>query len=610
MSVTLTEGQADHAGAFTVVDGHLTSVVGNVCVRVPAVAVLSLIAAESTDVVRRSCPDLRLRSSPLPVSARVRGSVADGFVVDLVARKGLVVAAVDSGDDSIVIGRAWHPIDVSTGQMVDELLASTGLEVGVTFRLGGFLRLLADPASDHLVVDESAPADPASDRSTLAFIEPPPGLNATLYPYQRVGAAFLRSRAANDVGALLADEMGLGKTMQVIALLLAERRRGPSLVVMPASLIPNWQRELKLFAPSLSVLPHMGPWRAGVASSLIGWDVVLVSYETLVSDEVLFAGISWNLLAADEAQRIRNPEAGRSRAIRRIPARLRVAVTGSPVENSLVDLWSVADFILPSVLGDHESFLGAFPDEEHAARHLGRLVQPLSIRRMVASVAQDLPDITQSQVPVPLEDGDAHLHDELVASGEPFGAESKLSLLCAHAGEEMTLGTFRVKPKVDFVLDLLDEVFRAGQKALIFARFTRPLDRLAAVIHELAPGAFVGILDGRLPIPERLRLIDAFDETPVPGCLLLNPEAGGVGLNITAANHVIHFTPNWNPKVTDQATARAYRRGQDLPVFVHHLAYAGSIEERALDRGDWKRDLAAAVDEGLIMGDLTGAADE
>ena len=567
---------------------------------VPAQEVLALLEAGAAAPLRSACPGLRLLSSPVGVFARISGSVAEGFLVDLVAKKGRVLTPVAVTDDSVIVGRAWHPLDIDSLRSVSQLLASAGTAPGSRMRLGGLLRLLADPASAYYVVDESSRDDADAGEAILSFMDPPHGLRADLYPYQRIGSAFLRSRSSNDVGALLADEMGLGKTLQVIALLLAECKRGPSLVVMPASLIANWQREIAAFAPSLTVLAHMGSLRAGVVNSLSGYDVTLVSYETLVADEDLLAGIAWNVVAADEAQRIRNSETARSTSIRRLPARMRVAVTGSPVENSLIDLWSVADFILPDVLGDRDSFLDAFPDEEEAARHLGRLVRPLSIRRMVSSVAKDLPSITQSRVPIPLDMIDAVAHEELLASGAAFGAESPLSLLCAHAGDDLDLSAFRDKPKVEFTLQVLDEVFAADQKALIFARFTRTLDRLAAVIRDLWPTYFIGTLDGRLAVADRQQLIDSFEQATVPGCLLLNPDAGGVGLNITAANHVLHFTPNWNPKVTDQATARAYRRGQDLPVFVYHLAYADSIEERALDRGDWRRDLAAAVDQGLV----------
>ncbi len=582
-------------------DGRLAFRAGGRTHLLDAPDVLACLADGRGDSLRAGCPGLRILSQTLPVAIEVTGAAGSGFIARRVARARGGTARVSPGAKSVIVGRAWYPLDRSSGEVVDGLLGASGIHLEDVFPLGRYLRLLADPLSGSFVVDCSDHEEPGADQSLVAFMAPPPGLKADLYPYQRIGSAFLRSRASLEVGALLADEMGLGKTMQVIALLLAERALGTSLVLAPASLLPNWNKELAKFAPSLDALVHAGPRRHGVVGPLMDHDVVIVTYETLISDEDMFRERVWNVVAADEAQRLRNPDSARSQIARRIPSRMRVAVTGTPVENSLADLWSVADYIIPNVLGDRDDFVEAFPDETAAARHLGNLMRPLSIRRKVAAVAGDLPRITQIQTLIPFDPADEAKHARLVASGAPFGAVSDLSLLCAHATDETAdLADFVAKPKAEHAVALLDEILAEGQKALVFACYTKSVDRLAAAVHQRNPQAFVGILDGRLAPLSRQELIDGFAASTASGCLILNPAAGGVGLNITAANHVIHFTPNWNPAVTDQATARAFRLGQQRPVFVHHLAYQDSIEERALARGDWKRDLAAAVDHGLI----------
>lgn len=549
--------------------------------------------------LHQAFPGLRFRADSLPARLVVKGTLSEGYSVYAAVRKGRALHRVEVGATSVILGHTWQPISESDMQAVGGFIARARVDVDATLDFAAYLRLLSDAASDLVLVDETSSVahDQTGDPSSAIQ---PPGLTIDLFPYQKAGLAFLLARSRCDVGALLADEMGLGKTAQAIALILAERDRGTSLVIAPAALLPNWAREIGSFAPSLSVYVHQGAGRTGSPRTMAKADVVMVSYETLSADIYLFRAVRWNVVVADEAQRLRNPDSLRARSARSVPSRARVAVTGTPVENSLMDTWSIAEFILAGFLDDREVFLQAFPDEPRAAVHLGRLLKAVSIRRTVASVAQDLPAIVQIERFIAMEDGDRRDYQRVAASGAPFGATTERLEVCAHATDACAeTAHFGERPKVAETMALLDDIFARGERALIFACYLKSLDRLAAVIRSRWPQAFVATVDGRLAPPARQGTIDQFSCTAHAGCLLLNPTAAGVGLNITAANHVIHFTPNWNPAVTDQATARAYRRGQSKKVVVYHMAYADSVDEEALARGDWKRDLAAGLDDGL-----------
>ncbi|WP_344135263.1 DEAD/DEAH box helicase [Pedococcus bigeumensis] len=419
-----------------------------------------------------------------------------------------------------------------------------------------------------------------------------------LYPYQQTGADFLASMADRGVGVLLADQMGLGKTLQAIALLLDQREDGPALVVGPASLLRNWCREFRLCAPDISVLNHSGPLRTGIAQGLSGYDVVLTSYDTLINDLSFLGTIEWNVVVLDEAQSIRNPDTARAEAVKSLNRRISLALTGTPVENRLLDLWSIAEFVIPPLLGNRAAFEDAFPDELDRAHEVGRIVAPVTLRRLVADVAKDLPDLIQIETAFELAPADRIRYDHVLATAAgPLAATTALRVVCAHADGFSWTGAGR-SPKAEHALRLIAEAFEEAQKALVFASFQTTLDCLFDAVQAEHPGAFLGVIDGRTPADARQSIIDLFSSFEGPGALFMNPQAAGVGLNITAANHVIHFNPEWNPALTSQATARAYRRKQDLPVTVHHLFYESSVEEDALNRADWKRDLADMVDAG------------
>ena len=443
-----------------------------------------------------------------------------------------------------------------------------------------------------------------------------PDLHATPFPYQADGIAWMHRTLGITGGLILADEMGLGKTLQIIALLLLEPPPvdAPALVVCPTSLIANWQREIAKFGPSLSVLLHRGPYRTGIASGLRTAQVVIATYDTVVNDIGLFAGMRWSWVIVDEAQAIKNPDANRRQAIASIPRDRTIPMTGTPVENSLADLWSLADFAIPDLLGSREEFAQLYPDGTEAARQLSETMAPIVLRRRVADVADDLPPRTDVDVPLALGDKLARDYERVLTetleeypSAGALVATGRLQMFCAHPllrarrghdGDEpdsnaiadADAGLTMLTPKLERTVELIREAFGNDRKVLVFSVFNRIGEILYGLLGDTS-GMFWGTINGSTPTDERQALVDGFSEHTGPACMVLNPNAAGAGLNITAATVVIHYTQVWNPALEAQASARAHRRGQDHPVTIYRLFYEGTVEEVMIDRSAWKREM-------------------
>ncbi len=450
--------------------------------------------------------------------------------------------------------------------------------------------------------------------SPLAFApsggDEPAKVQATLYPYQISGWRWLKFLLAEGIGGLLADEMGLGKTLQIISVLSDSGGTPlrPALIIAPGSLLENWRREISKFAPHLNVLKHHGALRTGRPSELKDYDVVVTSYDNAVRDNSLLNMIIWKVIVLDEAQFIRNPDAQRTKAVKRLQREAGLAVTGTPVENRLLDLWSIVDFVLPGHLGDAKVFASEYADDVDGAAKLEPLVSPLMLRRRVAEVAQDLPSRIDIPQVVELDEGEIAAYDtERERIYAEYGAAATLVALtslrrfCAHpdlvsgnadTADPMSFSKFR---RMD---EIVEEIFARGEKVIIFTSFTTMADMIARHIKSRF-GAFVGVIDGRLPIDDRQPLIDRFSAVQGGAALVLNPKAGGAGLNITAANHVIHYNPEWNPALEDQASARAHRRGQRLPVTVHRLLVADTVEDVVDERLTRKRAISGTAVVGL-----------
>lgn len=442
-----------------------------------------------------------------------------------------------------------------------------------------------------------------------------PGLQATLYGYQAQGVAWMSRMLGLTGGVILADEMGLGKTIQIIALFLLDppQQKTPALIVCPTTLIENWVRELQAFAPSLSVHVHRGADRTGLHWGLQKAQVVITTYDTLANDHVIFEAIEWSFLVCDEAQAVKNPASRRRMSVAGLRRRRAIPVTGTPVENGLLDLWSLIDIAIPGLLGSQPEFEARWPDDVDSARSLATITDPFVLKRQVAEVAKDLPDRIDIDVPLELGDSLAEAYErvrtEILEEYPVAGAlvaTGQLQLFCAHPwlrARDTTRLTWEdevdidnasklslLTPKLERTLALLGEAFLRGKKVLLFATFNQcgPLIRQAATT---LPMAFWGAINGSTPQEERQAIVDSFTAHVGPAVLVLNPRAAGSGLNITAATVVIHFTQVWNPALEKQASARAHRRGQTHPVTIYRLFYVNTVEEVMLERTHWKSQL-------------------
>ena len=433
----------------------------------------------------------------------------------------------------------------------------------------------------------------------------PPGFAGTLREYQARGVAWIKFLTDRGFGALLADDMGLGKTAQTIAWMLAVRdgRRGPFLVVAPLTLLENWRRELAQFSPGLKVYVHQGEFRhlaSGFAAAAAAADVVVTSYNLLVRDHDCFAETEWSALVLDEAQMIKNHDTQAARAVRALLPPLRLALTGTPIENSVADVWSIEEFLNPGLLGDRKSFDDRFTkplknDPASAAgRRLRRALEPFVLRRLKgdAAIASEIGDkrtireyceLTAAQ----RSDYERELADYRAATvrrGDIFALITALKLVCDGAG------------KLERLLELADQLTACGESALVFTQYARVGAWLKKELSKHC-GEEVPFLHGGLSAAERQRQIAAFN-APGPRLFVLSLKAGGYGLNLVKATHVIHFDRWWNPAVENQATDRAHRIGQDQTVFVHEFITVGTLEEHIDDILQRKHTLDGLLKDG------------
>ncbi|MFN8125706.1 MAG: SNF2-related protein [Candidatus Nanopelagicales bacterium] len=451
--------------------------------------------------------------------------------------------------------------------------------------------------------------------STLPPVEPPAGLHADLRHYQRDGLAWLTWCEANGVGGILADDMGLGKTVQLLSR-IATDHSGPTLVVCPTTLLENWRREAAKFTPDLTVAVHHGTNR-DIAHNLAGTDLLITTYGLLTRDRAL-REVAWHRVILDEAQAIKNPAAKASQAARKLTADHRFAVTGTPVENHLGDLWSLMAFTQPGLLGSFASFRRRYlsvsgrEDEERLAR-LRAVVSPFLLRRSKRdkSVVPDLPDkielrrdcaLTKEQVGI-YEAVVKRLEAETSAAtgtrrrGLILAGLTKLKQACVHP--QLALGTHRAgldrtSGKVEELIAIVEEAVDEGDAVLVFsqyATFLAPLGTLLAS-RGLTPPLR---LDGSMPPERRAGVVDAFSDPEGPPVLLASLKAGGTGLNLVRANHVIHLDRWWNPAVEDQGSDRAWRLGQTSNVMVHTLVCPGTVEDRIAEVLDTKRATADSI---------------
>jgi superfamily II DNA or RNA helicase len=455
--------------------------------------------------------------------------------------------------------------------------------------------------------------------------DPGPELRATLRPYQKTGVAWLRVIASLGLGGCLADDMGLGKTIQVLALFLLLKRqkgRGPHLLVVPASLIANWEAEAARFAPGLRLyVAHPSTISSAELAKadparLTGVDVVVTSYGSLHGFPWL-GETAWDLVVLDEAQAIKNPGARQTRAAKDLRARARLALTGTPVENRLGDLWSLFDFLCPGLLGPAKVFSGFAKRLEAAGSYapLRALVRPYILRRLKSdrSIIADLPDKAEVRAFCTLTKKQVALYQQSVGSlakeleekdvmerrGVILAYLLRLKQICNHPAQWLGQGAFAPDEsgKLARLRELCEGIAARQEKAIIFTQFREMCDPIARFLETVFGRAGL-VLHGEIPVKKRIGLVEAFQEDAGPPFFVLSLKAGGTGLNLTAAAHVIHFDRWWNPAVENQATDRAYRIGQRKNVLVHKFVCRGTVEEKIDALIESKRTLATEVVEG------------
>lgn len=447
--------------------------------------------------------------------------------------------------------------------------------------------------------------------------DPPPGLHATLRDYQLRGLAWLDLMTSLGLGGCLADDMGLGKTVTLIALHLKRARDEPTLVVCPASLLGNWQREITRFAPGVPVRRFHGPDR-----TLDGLDggFVLTTYGTLRTAVATLAEQPWGMVVADEAQHVKNPYSATAKALRAVPSPARVALTGTPVENNLSELWAILDWTTPGLLGPLKSFRARHAravengEDAQAVERLAGLVRPFLLRRKKSDpgIVPELPPKTETDHPVPLTREQGALYEAVVREamlaietargiarrGMVLKLLTSLKQICDHPAlylKEAPAGDDRYAErsgKLTLLDELLDTVLAEDGSVLVFTQYVG-MARLVTA-HLAARAVPVDMLHGGTPVPERERMVDDFQDGRIP-VLVLSLKAAGTGLNLTRAGHVVHVDRWWNPAVEEQATDRAYRIGQTQPVQVHRLITEGTVEDRIAEMLEAKRALADAV---------------
>ncbi len=442
----------------------------------------------------------------------------------------------------------------------------------------------------------------------LGLLATPEGFQGELRPYQVRGYSWLAWLRDRGLGACLADDMGLGKTIQLLALLLrnrAEGTTGPSLLVCPTSVVGNWVREVERFAPTLRTLVHHGADRAGesdFATMARGADLVLTTYTLVRRDQELLGQVEWQGLVLDEAQNIKNPDAGQTRAVRELPSSFRVALTGTPVENRLTDLWSLMEFLNPGLLGPRATFEREFSGSGQGAGldRLRSTVQPFLLRRVKTdpTILPELPPKQESRTWCPLTKEQATLYQAVVQDtmerlessegmerrGLVLSTLLRLKQVCNHPSQFLGDGSplSGRSGKLERLEEMLEEVLAEGDRALVFTQFAELAGTLAGHLRERF-GCPVLCLTGKVGRRERDAMVELFQSAQGPPLFVLSLKAGGVGLNLTRASRVFHYDRWWNPAVENQATDRAFRLGQTRGVQVYKFLCQGTLEE-AIDR--------------------------
>ncbi|MGG4036174.1 DEAD/DEAH box helicase [Paenibacillus cisolokensis] len=546
------------------------------------------------------------------------------------------------------IGGEWVHLDPADVDRIRRWMKRVGRKKGLTFRDVLELHLRGGASIDDGAGEYESPIQAEVEldahlagwlqqlqqTSSLPLVPVPAGFRGELRPYQLAGVSWLAMLRRFGLGACLADDMGLGKTVQFAAYLLHVKEQraasgddeaAPSLLICPTSVIGNWEKELERFAPSLNVVLHYGPRRAkgrAFADAVAGADLVITSYALAPLDEEELSGVNWNTLCLDEAQNIKNVYTKQSAAIRKLQAGHRVALTGTPMENRLTELWSICDFLNPGYLGSLAEFRKALVQPIERTRDaeliagLQRWVKPIMLRRVKndSAIQLSLPEKHEAKTYVSLTAEQGAVYENIVSDllerldklsamerrGLILASLTKLKQVCDHPWlltkrDGRVLWKPELSNKTVRLLEMIEEIAAEGERCLVFTQFVEAGEQIRRLLEERL-GMPVPYLNGSVPKAKRDEMIAAFQDPASDCCaFVLSVKAGGTGLNLTAANHVFHFDRWWNPAVENQATDRVFRIGQTKRVQVHKLITLGTLEERIDEMIDRKQSLSEQV---------------
>lgn len=519
---------------------------------------------------------------------------------------------IQSKSELVYFRGSWVEIDLAEMQKMQKLIETSKKDKNS----GGIKDLLTMSADDELYEVEldteiEQMISRLQNKDKLEQLASPSSLQATLRPYQERGLSWLSYLENLGMGACLADDMGLGKTMQVISLLLNNPKDHAGLLVAPTSVVGNWMREIQKFAPTLKCLVHHGTKRSkqdDVQTLVTEYNLIITSYGLVRRDKTLFSDVVWSRLIIDEAQNIKNPSAAQTKVLYKIKAENKIALTGTPIENRLMDLWSIFNFLNPGFLGTQSTFKKGFElpiqrnNADHETRVLKRLVEPFILRRVKTdkNIIKDLPDKVEQKVYCELTTEQASIYQSIVneveeqmKAGDELEAKSRTTIIlstllrlkqcCNHPAQVLQDGSIFSadrSAKLQRLIELVKEAINNHESILIFSQFTEICEKLNLLL-KTEHGITTYYLHGGTARQKRESMINKFQEPNSPASIfILSLKAGGVGITLTKANHVIHFDRWWNPAVENQATDRAYRIGQKKTVFAHKFITMGTIEER------------------------------
>jgi len=555
----------------------------------------------------------------------------------------LTQRAKETGDEYVRWNDGWIRIDPSTSARFEDVLNnSTPQDDGsVRFPTGSILDIY-----ENLSILEFV------DKKSLKTLEgdlmpedlpdelPPNNFEGQLFPYQIQGYRWLSRLGKYHLGGLLADDMGLGKTVQVIAHILQLKNMGssgPHLIIVPKTLLENWWREINRFSKNLlSILMYQAGHCWAGTEGFDRFDIVLTTYETLRRDQARMATVDWDLVVCDEAQYAKNPTAQRTSAVKALKSKHRAALTGTPVENGLIEFWCIMDFVQPGLLGSWNDFRDKFErpiinsaseEREIIIRKLLEEIRGHYLRRLKNEILKDLPPKVANHRRVPLDDKQLEMYREIARQGRSGGkgaalaAIQRLLIMCANPwaltdkyGANQTGRSF---PKLTDTLEILDNVRSSGEKSIIFTDFKAVQRMLQSAIRNKF-GLWPDIINGELNTNRQV-VIDVFSQKSGFNVIILGHQVAGVGLNITAANHVIHYTRPWNPAKENQATDRTHRIGQSKPVHIyypmvtdeHFTTVEERLDELIRSKADLARDiLRPSTDQQVKIEELLGCLDE